>query len=356
MKEIFIKANEYLSYSFLSNSLYKYITSFVIFFISIKILYYFKKYALSKIEELSKNTETKIDDALIEIIKGISWLEYQIIAIYLATRNLTFPITLSNIIKYLLIFSITYRVVISLEKLLKFTLEEISGKEYEKSIKIIGIIFRVVIWIIAVLFILHNLGVKITALLTGLGIGGIAIAMASQTILGDMFNFFVILLDKPFKIGDFIVLPSQKLSGTVEEIGLKSVKIRTLTGDLLIITNSKIMSEIIQNFSYMIERRVVFTLNIVYNTPEEKLKLVPKIVKEVIENTENARFDRSNIINLGSYSIDFENVYYVKSSDYDLYVRTNEKILSEIFKKFKENNISFAYPTQKIILEGGKNG
>jgi len=356
MKEFLLKLNEYFSYSFFSNSIYKYLFSLLIYFISLKILYYFKKNILLKIEELSKKTETKFDDALVEIIKNISWFEYQIIAIYFATRHLLLNHLISNIIKYLLIFAITYRVVVSLEKLLKFALEEISGKEYEKSIKTIGIIFRVVIWIIAVLFILNNLGVKITALLTGLGIGGIAIAMASQTILGDMFNFFVILLDKPFKIGDFIVLPSQKLSGTVEEIGLKSVKIRTLTGDLLIITNSKIMSEIIQNFSYMIERRVVFTLNIVYNTPEEKLKLVPKIVKEVIENTENTRFYRSNMINLGSYSIDFENVYYVKSPDYNIYVKTNEKILSEILKKLKENNISFAYPTQTIILEGGKNG
>jgi len=355
MKEFLLKVNDYFSYTFFSNSIYKYLFSLLTYFISLKILYYFKKNILLKIEELSKKTETKFDDALVEIIKNISWFEHQIIAIYFATRHLLLNHLISNIIKYLLIFAITYRVVVSLEKLLKFALEEISGKEYEKSIKTIGIIFRVIIWIIAVLFILNNLGVKITALLTGLGIGGIAIAMASQTILGDMFNFFVILLDKPFKIGDFILIPSQNLSGTVEEIGLKSVKIRTLTGDLLIITNSKIMSEIIQNFSSMIERRVVFTLNIAYNTPEEKLKLVPKIVKEIIENTENTRFDRSNMINLGSYSIDFENVYYVKSPDYNTYVKTNEKILSEIFKKFKENNISFAYPTQTIILEGGKN-
>ena len=354
MKEIFIKANEYLSYSFLSNSLYKYITSFVIFFISIKILYYFKKYALSKIEELSKKTETKIDDALVEIIKGISWLEYQIIAIYLATRNLTFPTTLSNIIKYLLIFSITYRVVISLEKLLKFALEEISGKEYEKSIKTIGLIFRIMIWIIAVLFVLNNLGVRITALLTGLGIGGIAIAMASQTILGDIFNFFVILMDKPFKIGDFINLPSQNLSGTVEEIGLKSVKIRALRGEIFIITNSKIMSEIIENFSEMKERRVVFNIGVIYETPIEKLKMIPDIIEKSIKKIKNTRFERSNLSNLNSYSIDFESIYYITGSDYNLYVKTHEEALLEISKKFNENSIEFAYPTQKIYYREGK--
>jgi len=355
MLEIIINLREYLSYTIFLNSVYKYIFSILLFFTLLKIIYYFKKNIIIKLEKISKKTETKLDDLLLQIIKKISWFEYQIIALYFSTRHLILNNFISNIIKYLLIITITYRVVIALEKLLELFFQEISGKEYEKSIKTISLVFRVIIWIIAILFVLHNIGIKITALLTGLGIGGVAIALASQTILGDVFNFFVILLDKPFKIGDFIIIPSQNLLGTIEEIGLKSVKIRTLRGELLIITNSKIMSESIQNFSSMQRRRVVFNIGVIYETPLDKLKLIPQIIKDVIEKTENTTFDRSNLINFAAYSIDFETVYYVNSPDYNLYANTHEKILTDIFKKFKENDISFAYPTQTLILNGGKN-
>lgn len=344
------KLHDFLSLKMFSNSLYGYIFSLILFFVILKILYYFKNTALKKIEKIAQKTETKLDDVFINLIKNIKWHEYQILSVYLATKNLIMPAIVSNSIKYLLIITITYRTVASLDEILNFWLSEISGTDYEKSIKTLRVIFKVIIWIIAVLFLLHNFGVKVGALLTGLGIGGVAVAFASQTILGDIFNFFVIILDKPFKIGDFILLPSQNLSGTVEEIGLKSVKIRTLRGELLIITNSKIMSEMIQNFSTMKERRVVFNTQVIYGTPIEKIKIIPEIIKKSVEKLNNTRFDRSNLSVFNNYSIDFETVYYITSPDYALYMQTHEKLLHNIAEEFKKENIEFAYPTQKIYI------
>ncbi len=342
--------NRILDYHLLGNPVLKYFISFFLFLIITKVLYYFKTKITKTIEKIAQKTETKFDDLIIELIKKIKWFEYQFIAFYIAIRPLNIHPKIDAILQWLLIFIITFRVVSSLEEILNFWFSLISEDEYIKSLNAIRIFLRVFLWIIAILFILQNAGININSLLTGLGIGGVALALASQTILGDIFNFFVIILDKPFKKGDFIILPLSNLSGTIEDIGLKSTKIRTLRGELLIITNSKIMGEMIQNFSSMKERRVVQNIGVIYETPLEKLKIIPDIIKKIIEKTPNTRFDRAHLTNFGSYSIDFEFVYYVTSPDYNLYMDTHQDILNEIADKFKKENIQFAYPTQKLYL------
>jgi small-conductance mechanosensitive channel len=342
--------NEFLHYSIIGNTILKYAISIINFFIITELLYYFKSKGIKKIEEISARTTTKIDDLLVEIIKGIRWFEYQFIAFYIATRHLTINPKLDMLIYWILLILITFRITASLEKIIDFWLNDISGRDYERSMGAVKIALRIFLWIIASLFLLHNANVKIGSLLAGLGIGGVALALAAQTIFGDMFNFFVIILDKPFKIADFIVLPSQNLSGTVEEIGLKSTKIRTLSGELLIITNSKIMSEIIQNFSDMKERRVVTTVTVDYQTSLEKLKIIPDLIKRSVSGFADTRFDRANLTKFNSYSIDFEFVYYILSADYNYYMNLHENILNSIAKEFKSNGIDFSYPTHKVYV------
>lgn len=339
---------------FLGNSVINYITVFIIFFLVYNLIIFLKSNIIKKLQKLSEKTETKIDDVVFNILSKIGTLEYLIISFYISIRFLKVvhtKILLISKIAFLTI--ILYRVILIIDGLTAIFFENIitTSKESEKSIRVIRNIIKIAIWIFAILFLLHNIGLNINSILTGLGIGGVAIALASQTILKDIFNFFVILLDKPFKTGDFIIIPSSNISGVVEEIGLKSTKIRTLQGEVVIITNSKISEEIIQNFSKMIERRVLVKIGVTYQTPLEKLNKINHIIERAIKKQSNTRFDRANFIRFGDFSLEFEFVYYILSQNYKDFVDTNEKILLEIAQEFKKEEIDFAYPTQTIHLK-----
>ncbi|MDH7478761.1 MAG: mechanosensitive ion channel family protein, partial [Syntrophomonadaceae bacterium] len=198
------------------------------------------------------------------------------------------------------------------------------------------------------LLILDNLGVKISALIAGLGIGGIAVALALQTILGDLFGSLTIVLDKPFVIGDFITIDD--LSGTVEHIGLKSTRIRSLSGEMLIISNHDLLNSRIRNYQQMQERRVVLQIGVVYQTPHQKLAAIPDLIRQVIEAQEGVRFGRAHFKSYGTSALEFEVVYYILSPDYDYFMDRQQKINLEILRRFEENQIAFAYPTQTLYV------
>jgi small-conductance mechanosensitive channel len=186
----------------------------------------------------------------------------------------------------------------------------------------------------------------------GLGIGGIAIALAAQTILGDLFSYLVIFFDKPFEIGDFIILEDKM--GTVEYIGIKTTRIRTLGGEQLICSNTDLTNSRVHNFKRMQERRVVFSFGVVYDTTTTKLKLIPGIIKQAIESLRETRFDRAHFKSFGNSSLDFEVVYYILTPDYNLYMDKQQAINMSIFESFEREQIEFAYPTQTLFLRGNE--
>jgi small-conductance mechanosensitive channel len=216
------------------------------------------------------------------------------------------------------------------------------------TLGLIRFALKTVFLVFIVLMGLSNLGVNITAMVAGLGVGGIAVALAAQNILGDLFASLTIVLDKPFVVGDYIVL--KDLAGTVEYIGLKTTRIRNLSGDQIIIKNSDLLSTPIRNIKRMVERRVVQSIGVVYQTKTEQLKLIPKLLKESVEETPRTRFDRAHLKQFGAYSVDFELVYWILDSDYLVYMDAQEMIHLKIWEKFERNNIVFAYPTQQIFL------
>lgn len=211
---------------------------------------------------------------------------------------------------------------------------------------IIGLMARAALWSIALLLILDNLGFDVTALMAGLGIGGIAIGLAAQNILGDLFASLSIVLDKPFEIDDFII--SDNYMGTVERIGLKTTRLRSLSGEQVVISNADLLSSRIRNYKRMAERRVLFTLGVVYGTPFDKLEKVPHIVRTVIEAQERTRFDRCHFVTYGDFSLNFETAYYVLSADYNEHMDTLQAINFAIYRHFAEEGLEFAYPTQSI--------
>lgn len=216
------------------------------------------------------------------------------------------------------------------------------------AMDVVSFIARLAVWTIVFLLALDNLGVNITALVAGLGVGGIAVALAAQNIIGDLFASLSIVLDRPFALGDFLVIDD--LSGTVEKVGLKTTRIRSLSGEELVLSNNDLLGSRIRNYGRMTERRIVFRLGVIYQTPQEKLQEVPKIIEDIIVKQENARFDRAHFQSFGDFSLNFEIVYYVQSNNYVLYMDIQQAVNLEIYRRFAEAGIEFAYPTRTLYM------
>lgn len=223
-----------------------------------------------------------------------------------------------------------------------------SDRAMVSSLGVISFIVRVAIWAVIVLLVLENLGVDVTALVAGLGIGGVAIALASQNILGDLFASLSITFDRPFVIGDFLIVDD--FLGAVEYIGVKSTRLRSLSGEQIIMSNADLLKSRVRNYGRMLERRIVFTLNVVYETRTELIERIPQIIRRVVESQKDVRFDRSHFSNHGAASLDFETVYYVLSPDYNRYMDIHQAIQLAIHREFERLGIEFAYPTQKLYL------
>jgi len=219
------------------------------------------------------------------------------------------------------------------------------------GIAVMSLFGRFVLWSFVLLVILENIGVNVTTLIASLGVGGIAIGLATQNILSDLFASLSILLDRPFEVGHFIIVGDQM--GTVEKIGLKTTRVRSLSGELLVFGNNDLLSSRIRNYAHFWERRVVFSFGVIYQTPSEQLKKIPQMVRGIIESTEQTRFDRAHFKEFGAFSLNFEVVYYVLSPDYTVYMNIHEKINLAIFEAFEKQGVEFAFPTQTLHIAGG---
>jgi small-conductance mechanosensitive channel len=216
------------------------------------------------------------------------------------------------------------------------------------AMDILSFLSRVAIWTIVLLAILDNLGVNITTLIAGLGVGGIAVALAAQNILSDLFASLSIVLDKPFVVGDFLIMG--EFLGTVERVGIKTTRLRSLSGEQLVFSNNDLLNSRIRNYGRMQERRVVFALGVTYQTSAETLKRIPDIIRKAVEAQADIRFDRAHFQKYGAFSLDFEVVYHVLSADYNQYMDIQQAINLQIFSNFEAEGIEFAYPTQTLYV------
>lgn len=219
------------------------------------------------------------------------------------------------------------------------------------TINAIAIGARIFLWSVIVLLALGNLGVNVTALVAGLGIGGVAVALAVQSVLGDLLASLSIVLDKPFVVGDFIVVDA--FSGTVEDVGLKSTRLRSISGEQIILSNSDLLKSRVRNYKRMTERRVVFTLGVEYGTPEACVAEIPELLRGIVAANEKTRFERAHFQRFGVSSLDFEVVYWVTDPDYNLYMDIQQRINLDILRAFREREIGFALPTQTVRVRGG---
>jgi small-conductance mechanosensitive channel len=214
------------------------------------------------------------------------------------------------------------------------------------SLAALNFLGRLVLWSLVLLLALDNLGVNVTALVAGFGIGGIAVALAAQNVFADLFASLAIVLDRPFEVGDFIIVGD--LLGTVEHIGMKTTRVRSLSGEQLIFGNTDLLGSRIRNFKRMKERRVVFSFGVVYGTPADRMEQIPGWVREAVESQSPVRFDRAHFKEYGESALQFEVVYYVLVSDYTRYMDIQQAINLQILRTFEEHGVAFAYPTRTI--------
>ena len=257
-------------------------------------------------------------------------------------------------LNFLFIILVTFYGLKFLVNLVSFLIEiYLINKEKDKSkiknLKGILILLKIIIWVLGVIIILDNLGYKITTVLAGLGIGGIAVALAAQSIFGDLFSYFIIIFDKPFEVGDFIIIGD--LMGTVETIGLKTTRIRSLSGEEIILSNSDLTSSRVKNFKRMPTRRVIFKIGVTYETPIEKLKKISDIIKNIFESLKDVKLERVHFVSYGDFALNYEIAYLVLSSDYIKYMDLQQEINFKIKEEFDKLKIEFAYPTQTLFIK-----
>lgn len=272
------------------------------------------------------------------------------LAVYISAHILTLPDGVEKGLGYALALMATYLGAAFLSKLAAVFLGKAAkgGAGSEDAVRWMAGIAKVVIWMVAAILLLDNVGVKIDSLVTGLGIGGIAIAFAAQSVLTDIFCFFTILLDKPFVIGDFIIAGENM--GTVEHIGLKTTRLRALGGEQLVVSNADLTSARVSNYKTMTRRRVVATIGVTYDTSPELLRQIPGVVWEILAGIEGAEFNRAHFSAYGPYSLNFEIVYYVEGADYAHYMDINQHFNLRLMEAFRKLGVQFAYPTQTLFV------
>ncbi|MQA90207.1 MAG: mechanosensitive ion channel [Gemmatimonas sp.] len=214
------------------------------------------------------------------------------------------------------------------------------------TVRALGFLGSVALWTTILLVGLDSLGFNVTTLIAGLGIGGIAVALALQNILGDVFASLSIVFDKPFVVGDFIIVDD--LLGTVDHVGLKTTRLRSLSGEQLVFANSDLLMSRIRNFKRMFERRVAFSFGVEYGTPFDQLEWIPSAVRQIIEELPDTRIDRAHFKGYGDSSLDFEVVYYVLQPDFNLYMDRQQSINLSLYRLFEERDIAFAFPTRTL--------
>ena len=308
---------------------------------------------IGRLKRWARHSATDLDDRLLRILeRPFTYLLY-LGSFYVSITNLNLHSILQESITFLCIIMATLLVVQLTGSLVEYGMRVYwvtrrNDATLENSLNALIPAIKVTVWAIGLVFLLDNLGFDISAVVASLGIGGVAVALASQGILADLFSYFSILFDRPFEIGDFLIV--EDLVGTVEHVGIKTTRIRSLSGEELVVSNTNLTNSRIQNFRRMQRRRIVFNLGVTYNTDQKKMAAIPEMLQSIIEGTDGVTFDRAHFNSFGNFSLDYEVVYYVEDSDYTVYMNIQQAINLAIKAEFEEQGIEFAYPTQQLYL------
>jgi len=308
----------------------------------------------ARLSTLAERTDTRVDDIAVRMLRQVRWWVLATIGVFAAARFVEIPDQPAAWIDGAAMIAVLAQAGIWVSGFVSDWVEHSRKRRLADApaaatgLVAVGIVARVVVWSMVLLIALDNLGVDVTALVASLGVGGVAVALAVQNILGDLFASFSIIFDKPFVVGDFLIIDSHM--GSVENVGLKTTRLRSLTGEQLVFSNSDLLGSRIRNYGRMQERRVAFDIGVTYETPRSKLEKIPALIRQAVERQPEARFDRAHFKSYGDFSLMFETVYYVGVPDYNVYMDVQQDINLAIHASFEREDIDFAYPTQTLIL------
>jgi len=342
---------------YLNNSIQDYLIAFGVILIGIVLIRIFRRKALNRLKLWAGKTETSVDDFLVNGIErfGLPLLNYLIV--YSGLNYLTFSEKGDKILKAATAVVIAFYVVRLITSVLRLLLEshvrkQEHGEEKIKQLKGVTAVFNFLVWSLGGVFLFDNLGYDVTAVITGLGIGGIAIALAAQNILGDLFNYFVIFFDRPFEIGDYIEFDNKK--GTVEHIGIKTTRLKSIGGEQLILSNSDLTKTRVHNFKRMNRRRISFTITVTSQTKAEHIKEISGVIKRIIDSIATITFERAHFLFFTDLGFTFEIVYFVDSPEYSVYAEAQQQFNIQLIEYFQSKGIEFASPPQAVVLAKGK--
>lgn len=310
------------------------------------------RFAKKRLSVLARLTKRRIDEVVLGILDGSKRYLYFLFALLIGLQTLILPAKLELRLSQAMVVIIGIQVAIWINRGINMWMEKLVDPDAHSDLRnratttTMVFLLRLTIMLTVLLTVLANLGINITAFVASLGIGGVAIALALQTVLGDLFASLSIGLDKPFEVGDFIVVDD--LQGTVEYIGIKTTRLRSLSGEQLIRSNAELLKSAIRNFKRMSERRVLFTFGVTHQTSGEKITELTQAIRQIISAISITRFDRAHFVRIGDSSLDFEVVYYLQSSEYSVYMDTQQRINLELMQACAQRDIAFAHPTTTL--------
>ena len=342
--------NRVLAYSWLGNTVADYLIALIVFLIALIVFKIFREYILWRLAKLAERTVTDIDETLIKIIRNVRPPFYLFLAVYVSFMFLDFGETIGRVVNHILFIWVAYLIAQAASEFIDYLaakrLKRENKQQTQSALSVLSQIAKVVVWLVILLFVLSNIGVNINSFIATLGIGGLAVAFALQNILNDMFSSFSIYFDKPFEAGDFIIVGEHM--GTVERIGIKTTRLRSLQGEEIVISNQELTTVRVQNFKKLKERRVVFNFGLDYNSPTSKIKKVPGIIKDIFDGVELARLDRAHFYRFGESALEFEVVYFIKSPDFSDYMDAQQQINLGLKDKLAVLKLEFAFPTRVV--------
>ena len=355
-----MQAPKILEWQFYHNSLQAWLVAGIVFVVIGTTLLIVRTLLTRRLAKVAARTSTTADDAVVDLLRRTRYFFILAAAVAGATFFLDLPKRALAVGHVLGTIALILQFAIWGNGLITFWFRNYAERKADTdvasrtTIAAFSFVARAILWSMLLLVGLNRLGVDITALITGLGVGGIAIALAVQNVLGDLFAALAIVLDKPFVVGDAISVDT--MTGTVENVGLKTTRIRSVNGEQLIFSNTDLLKSRIRNFKRMQERRVVLTIGVSYDTPPDTVARIPDMLREAVESQEQVRFDRSHFMSYGESALNFETAYFVLTSDYLTYANKNQAVNLAVLRRFATEKIDFAFPTRTIVVRGAAPG
>ena len=314
-----------------------------------------RRVLVGRLGKWAARTATDLDDLVVDLVRRTRLYFIVLVGVIAGSLALALPAATRQGLRTAMVVALCLQAIVWGNGVIQFWVDRYTVRRVNvdgataTTVNALGYLARFIFWIVILLLALDNFGVDVTTLVTGLGITGIAVALAVQNILGDLLGALSIVVDKPFVVGDAITV--DQFTGTVEHIGLKTTRVRSLSGEQIVFSNADLLKARIRNHKRLVERRVLFVSGVSYETPREKLERIPAMMRDIVLAQQPVRFDRSHLRSFGESAIEFETVYYVLTDDYNRYMDIQQAVNMEILRRFEQQEIQFAFPTRTIIYK-----